>query len=155
MSQVVFFLKKFRIHGSRAQDCGYLFKISSQKYYIKQNLGQYPSPFGLNNNLGKILGNLPPQIRENPAALAQIMNGSPLFGLPGMSNPLLGIPNLPKPATPYESDEEDKNKIQNQIRDNKNQVPIGGLLHQQQQVNKTYIFELIILAQNEKDDMIY
>ena len=98
---------------------------------------------------------MPPQIRENPAALAQIMNGSPLFGLPGMSNPLLGIPNLPKPATPYESDEEDKNKIQNQIRDNKNQVPIGGLLHQQQQVNKTYIFELIILAQNEKDDMIY
>ena len=32
-------------------------------------------------NLSKIIQSLPPQIRDNPAALAQLMHSNPLFGL--------------------------------------------------------------------------
>jgi hypothetical protein len=49
----------------------------------------------LNPSLSKILANLPPQLRENPAALAQLMNSSnPLFGgLHSNVNPL-PTPNI-------------------------------------------------------------
>jgi len=104
----------------------------------------------LNNGLGKILQNLPPQIRENPAAIAQIMNGNPLFGLPGMPSPLIGQPMVPKPAsTPCESDEDDKVKIQDVIREQSKQSPINGLLHQQVIVTHVTIF-FQILSQYEK-----
>jgi len=47
----------------------------------------------LNPSLSKILANLPPQLRENPAALAQLMNSSnPLFG--GLHSNPLPTPNI-------------------------------------------------------------
>lgn len=47
----------------------------------------------LNPGLSKILANLPPQLRENPAALAQLMNSSnPLFG--GLHSNPLPTPNI-------------------------------------------------------------
>jgi hypothetical protein len=93
-------------------------------------------PSFMDNNLGKILQNLPPQLRNNPAALAQIMNGNPLFGLHGMPNPaMIGHP-LNLGANPCDSDDDDKTKIQDSLREQQK-----GLLqqHQQQQQQQVLI----------------
>ncbi|CAG5098685.1 Oidioi.mRNA.OKI2018_I69.XSR.g15886.t2.cds [Oikopleura dioica] len=82
----------------------------------------------LNPNLSKILANLPPQLRENPAALAQLMNSSnPLFSglhnspLPNptiLSHAMSQVAGLPTPqqqaTVTTESDDD--------LEDNKNNV---------------------------------
>ena len=44
-------------------------------------LGSFNASYGMAGNLSKIIQSLPPQIRDNPAALAQLMHSNPLFGL--------------------------------------------------------------------------
>ena len=54
---------------------------TGSEYDHKLYLGSFNASYGMAGNLSKIIQSLPPQIRDNPAALAQLMHSNPLFGL--------------------------------------------------------------------------
>ena len=97
-------------------------------------LGQY----GLAGNLSKIIQSLPPQIRDNPAALAQLMHTNPLLGLQAglHQNPLIAAQTGVSPLTnlfKLQEEQDEKEKLNEAIREQSK--PHALNLLQQQQVN--------------------
>lgn len=98
-------------------------------------------------NLSKIIQSLPPQIRDNPAALAQLMHSNPLFGLQAaglhaQAAAVSGVAAAHASATNSplgnlfkldEQLEEEKQKLNEAIREQSK--PHALNLLQQQQVN--------------------
>jgi hypothetical protein len=79
--------------------------------------------------------------------LAQIMNGNPLFGLPGLPSPLINQPMVPKTnSTPCESDEDDKSKLHDVINQPK-QPSLNGLQYQNAALQRNLIARVQAQAQ--------
>ena len=112
-------------------------------------LGSFNASYGMAGNLSKIIQSLPPQIRDNPAALAQLMHSNPLFGLQAaglhaQAAAVSGVGAAHASATNSplgnlfkldEQLEEEKQKLNEAIREQSK--PHALNLLQQQQVNRT------------------
>ena len=116
-------------------------------FYIVISTCFSSAQYGLAGNLSKIIQSLPPQIRDNPAALAQLMHTNPLLGLQAglHQNPLMAAQTGVSPLSSLfklQEEQDEKEKLNETIREQSKPHALNLLQQQQVHISLKQYFPL-------------